>query len=135
MARCVLHNIRLGPTTIGGLTGYGNIGTIPLSTLTSGMTAPSLLYVDAVCAGFDSSDTSQVYSTLFTMTAAILLKSGPTYSIGQVSVSHLNQGFGGQSDYHFAAPTLDIDSGNLRVRCSLYQYNLSLYALVSTVGP
>lgn len=137
MARTVLDYLRLGPTTLTGSGGVQTAGSVALATLVAGMSNNTQMFVDVAVAEFDNTSGGGgggfVYASLYTLTAAILLTAGPTYTLGTPSTSVINEVGGGPTH---ASATLDISGGSLRLRINPNGSNdIDVYALVSTLSP
>lgn len=136
MARCVLHQERLGPTVITGGGAAQTLGSIACSLLTSGMSNNTQLHVEAHVSLFDNSAAGggggTVYASRFILSAPMLLTAGPTYTLGTVAtLTYYTVGGGGT---HTAA-TMDISAGNLRVRITPNGDDLSAFAVVYSLSP
>lgn len=122
MARFRYESYRLGETTIALAGGAQTIGSVPCSTLVSGMSNGTQLIVDCVVMLMDDTQAASLvtpYTALVTLTAGLLLTSGPTYTLSSVTKNTVGMnggGAGGAETYWYSVLTMDINSGNLRVR-------------------
>lgn len=130
MARIKLDALRSGPTTVvGDAVATQTLATAPLATLTSGMANGDVCHVEVICSLANTYD----YSAYVTLTCAIGLSAGPTYSLGTVSTSAINSGPTGSPIN--SGLTLDQNSGNLRVRAVIGSVSVICRAVFKPIGP
>jgi hypothetical protein len=122
-----LENFRLGPITLTGGGGAQTVGTVACSTLVGSMSNNTQLMIDVTLLIFDDGAGAS-YATMKTLTTSLRLTSGPTYTLGTVVASTI------YNDGAVPAATLDISSGNLRVRVTPDGDNIKCIALVSAVA-
>jgi hypothetical protein len=130
MTRINLGSIRSGPTTVvGDATTTMTLASVALSSVTSGMANGDVCHVDIVVSLTSTAD----YSALVTLTVAVGLSAGPTYTLGSVTTQSLNSGPSGTPVN--SGLTVDQNSGNLRVRAVLGSITVIARGVYNTIGP
>jgi hypothetical protein len=116
------------------LTGGGGAQTalsVAAATAAKNVASGAQCYLSATVSLFDN--TEGYASAIMLSIVAVMYNSSGTYSIGNVTVTPLNSAGIGPGLY--SAATIDISSGNVRIRVTPGSINVDAYVLLNTMGP